>query len=130
MTKFIKKSFKKFKVIKEQFLIEGPMTLRRIYYVLLGKGLVKPSGKKGSPYKNLSKLLVKAREEGELDWKVIVDRTRRIIQRLTFPDYDEAFRWICEHYRKDSMLLQKNYVEVWIEKDAISGNVTNVTWDI
>ncbi len=127
---FYKKTLEKFRIIREQFEIEGAMTLRRIYYVLLGKGLIEPSGKKGSPYINLSKLLVKAREEGEIDWKVIVDRTRRIIKRWTFPDYDEAFEWLCEHYRKDSMLRQKNYVEVWIEKDAISGNVASVTWDI
>lgn len=127
---FRKKTLEKFRIIKEQYKIEGSMTLRRIYYVLLGKGLVKPSGKKDSPYVNLSKLLLKAREEGELDWKIIVDRTRRIIQRLTFSDYDEAFKWICKHYRRDSMLLQKKYCEVWIEKDAISGNVANETWFI
>ncbi|MBA7617441.1 hypothetical protein ES703_24755 [subsurface metagenome] len=127
---FYKKTLEKFRIIREQYRIEGAMTLRRIYYVLLGKGLIEPSGKKGSPYMSLSKLLVKAREEGEIDWKIIIDRTRRIIQRLTFPDYDEAFKWICKYYRKDSMLLQKNYVEVWIEKDAISGNVTNITWNI
>ncbi len=127
---FYKKSLEKFNIIKEQYKIEGSMTLRRIYYVLLGKGLVKPSGKKDSPYINLSKLLLEAREKGELDWKIIVDRTRRIIQRLTFPDYYEAFKWICKHYRRDSMLLQKKYCEVWIEKDAISGNVANETWFI
>ncbi|MBA7552860.1 hypothetical protein ES705_45437 [subsurface metagenome] len=127
---FYKKTLEKFQIIREQYKIEGSMTLRRIYYVLLGKGLVKPSGKKDSPYINLSKLLLKAREKGELDWKIIVDRTREIIQRPTFPDYDEAFKWICKHYRRDSMLLQKKYCEVWIEKDAISGNVSNETWFI
>ena len=125
---FYKKSFEKFRVIKEQYKIEGAMTLRRIYYVLLGKGLVKPSGKKDSPYQGLSELLLKAREEGEIDWKIMVDRTRRIIQRRTFENYDEAFKWTCKYYRKDSMLLQKKYCEVWIEKDAISGNVANETW--
>lgn len=130
MTKFIKKSFEKFDVIKEQFEIEGAMTLRRIYYILLGKGLIKPSGKKDSPYVSLSKLLVKAREEGKLDWRVMVDRARRIDQRLTFLNYDNAFNWICDNYRRDSMQLQNNYVEIWIEKDAISGNVVNETWNL
>lgn len=37
---FYKKSLEKFRIIKEQYKIEGSMTLRRIYYVLLGKGLV------------------------------------------------------------------------------------------
>lgn len=127
---FYKKSLEKFRIIKEQYKIEGAMTLRRIYYVLLGKGLVRPSGKKDSPYVSLSELLLKAREEGELDWKIIVDRTRNIIERLTFPNYNSAFTWLCENYRKNSMLLQKNYCEVWIEKDAISGNVAKETWDI
>ena len=79
---FYKKSLKKFQIIKEQYKIEGSMTLRRIYYVLLGKGLVKPSpktGKKSSPYKDLSELLLKAREEGEIDWHLsAVEIWRRV----------------------------------------------------
>lgn len=127
MATFSKKYLKKFEVIKEQYKIEGQMTLRRIYYLLLSKGL--QSIGQGA-YQYLSKKLLEAREEGYLDWDVLIDRARRIDQRLTFINFDHAFEWICQEYRKNSMLNQKNYVEVWIEKDAISSTIANVTWDL
>lgn len=127
MAMFSKKYLKKFEVIKEQYKIEGQMTLRRIYYLLLSKGL--QSIGQGA-YQYLSKKLLEAREEGYLDWDVLIDRARRIDQRLTFINFDHAFEWICQEYRKNSMLNQKNYVEVWIEKDAISSTIANVIWDL
>lgn len=123
---FNKKTIEKFEVIKEQYQIEGAMTLRRIYYVLLGKGLQKPGKER---YILLSKTLLKAREKGYISWNVIIDKTRRIDQRQTFEDFDEIFDLACETYVKDSMkLYQDKHVEVWIEKDAISNNVARVTW--
>ena len=125
---FYPKTIKKFEAIKEQYQIEGAMTLRRIYYVLLGKGLQKP-GKE--PYKSLSKILLKAREQGYIGWNVIIDKTRRIDQRQTFENFDEIFELVCRTYVKDSMrLYQDRHVEVWIEKDAISNNVAQITWDL
>ena len=124
---FSKKFLKKFEVIKQQYDIEGQMTLRRIYYLLLSKGL--QSVGQGA-YQYLSKKLLEAREEGYLDWDVLIDRARRVDQRLTFRDFNQAFNWMCEEYRKDSMLHQKNYVECWIEKDAVSSTVSNVTWGL
>jgi len=125
---FYKSTLKKFEAIKEQYKIEGAMTLRRIYYVLLGKGLQKPGKDR---YNSLSKTLLKAREEGYIDWNVIIDRTRRIDQRQTFDNFDEIFDVACRTYVKDSMeLYQDRHVEVWIEKDAISNNVAQITWDL
>jgi hypothetical protein len=124
---FYAKTLEKFEIIKQQYQIEGAMTLRRIYYVLLGKGLQSPGQ---AAYQNLSQQLLKAREQGYLPWAVMVDRARRIDQRFTFINFDKAFRWIREEYRKNSMLHQKNYVEVWIEKDAVSSIVVDTTWDL
>lgn len=123
---FYPKTIKKFETIKEQYQIEGAMTLRRIYYVLLGKGLVSNSK---YAYDNLSKQLLKARKEHYLDWDIIIDRSRRIEQRQTFESFDEIFETACRTYVKDSMeLYQDKHIEIWIEKDAIAGNVTAITW--
>lgn len=124
---FSRQFLEKFEVIKEQYKIEGPMTLRRVYYLLLGKRL--QSVGQGA-YQYLSKKLLEAREQGYLDWDVLVDRARRVDQRLTFRGFPQAFDWICEAYRKDSMVYQKNYVECWIEKDAVSSTVAAVTWNL
>lgn len=125
---FYKSNLKKFETIKEQYRIEGAMTLRRIYYVLLGKGLQKPGE---SSYQSLSKTLLKAREQGGIDWDIIIDKTRRIDQRQTFDSFDEIFDVACQTYVKDSMkIYQDKHVEVWVEKDAISNNITQITWDL
>lgn len=124
---FRKKSLRRLHIIKHQHQIEGAMTLRRIYYVLVGKGLIKPGANSYNAIKGLCK---DAREQGYLDWKVIVDRARRIEKRQTFENFDEIFKTACHSYRRDSMQDQKDYIEVWIEKDAVSKNILRVTYDL
>ncbi len=112
-----KKTLEKIEVIEKAFKEEGRLTLRRIYYILLSKGMITHS--KGS-YVNLSKLLTKLRESGSLDSDMIVDSHRDLIKSQTYKDFDEAFDQLCKGYYKDSMELQKQYVEVWIEKDTMT----------
>lgn len=124
---FYKDSLHRLDIIKQQADLEGPMTLRRIYYVLVGKSLIKP-GENG--YNSIRKLCKKARELGYLPWGLIVDRARRIEKRSTFDSFDEMFVAACKQYRRNTMLEQDNYVEVWIEKDAVSENVLKVTYGL
>jgi len=124
---FAKKVLKRIEIIKEAYNIEGSMTLRRCFYILVGKREIKNSK---SSYQGLSKLFVKARELNYLGWYIIEDRHRAIIERTTYSNFDKAFDVLCEYYRKNSMLLQDTYVEIWVEKDAISGVVSNLTWDL
>lgn len=111
-----KKTLQKINCIKEAYKVEGRMTLRRIYYILLSKRLLKHS--KGS-YAGLSKLMTKLREEGLIDPHIIVDRHREVIQRTTYSNFEEAISELCESYVRNSMLQQDRYVEVWIEKDTM-----------
>jgi len=124
---FGKINFERIEILKKQYKIEGGMTLRRCFYVLYGKGKI-PNKK--SAYQSLSKVLLKAREFGYLDWYVIVDRHRQILQRTTYSNFETAFDKLCKSYRTNSMLLQKNYVEVWIEKDAVANIVYDITYDL
>ncbi len=124
---FTKRVLRRFEVLEKSYEEEGSMTLRRCFYILVGKGLIKNSK---VSYNLLSKHLVRARESGIVDWDLLVDRHRTILQRTTYSTFDEIFEVACESYRKDSMKLQKNYVEVWIEKDAVSGIVYNYTHDL
>lgn len=50
-----------------------PLTLRQIYYQLVGKGF---SENKQSQYTMLSRLIKYARIDGHIDWKDVEDRTR------------------------------------------------------
>ena len=62
-----------------------PLTLRQIYYQLVSRQVIE---NKESAYKYLSRLLVKAREDGVIGYEDLVDRTRRpiIYQSLFNPE--------------------------------------------
>lgn len=122
-----KKSLQKIEIIKKQYEQEGEMTLRRCYYVLVSKHLI-PNSK--SSYILLSKLFKKARIEGLLPYECIVDTTRNIYRRTTYSSFQEAFEKLCERFRKDSLQEQDVYVEVWIEKEAISNLLYPITYSL
>lgn len=97
-----------------------PLTLRQIYYRLVAAGRI-PNRR--SAYNGLSAQLVKARENREVDERRVVDRSRSIID-LSY-DSPEEFLDDCES-AMDSYFVrrfwesQAYYVEVWVEKDALS----------
>jgi hypothetical protein len=112
-----------------QYKIEGEMTLRRCWYVLLSKQLVhehpdpKNQSQRNAPYRRLSQVLLKARINGDLPWDVMVDRTRRLDRPLTWESVDQAVTYILNGFRYDPMGDQNRYVEVWVEKDAVSTRI-------
>jgi hypothetical protein len=112
-----------------QYKVEGEMTLRRCWYVLLGKQLVhehadpKNQSQRNAPYRRLSHLLLNARISGDLGWEVIVDRTRRLDKPLTWATVEQAVNYVLETFRYDPMGEQERYVEVWVEKDAVSTRI-------
>ena len=110
------KTKKKIEIIKNAFEIEGRLTMRRIYYILLSHGRIKPSD---DAYRDLCSQAVKWREEGYVEPEMIIDRHRVMVKRPTYRDFDEAFETLCDYYARDSMLNQNKYVEVWIEKDTM-----------
>ncbi len=124
---FSKKVLERFAVLEKAYGEEGSMTVRRCFYILVGKNLIKNST--GS-YQLLSQHLVKARELGVVDWNLITDRHRTFLKRYTSNCFEDAFEEVCKDYRKNSMLLQDNYVEVWVEKDAVSGVIYEFTYGL
>jgi hypothetical protein len=102
-----------------------PLTLRQIYYRLVASGLI-PN--KRSAYNQLSKTLVKARENGEVDDTRIEDRARQVLKgKGGFDDPDQFvdamkswFKSAGERYNADLWADQPVFVEVWVEKDALS----------
>ena len=102
-----------------------PLTLRQIYYRLVSSGLI-PNNR--SAYNGLSSWLVTAREEGAIDDSKIEDRSRSVIagvQGYRSPGsfVESAKNWIHElgdDYHANLWASQDVYVEVWVEKDALS----------
>jgi len=104
-----------------------PLTLRQIYYQLVGKGFIE---NKVSQYGMLSNLLKWARIDGYINWDDIEDRVR------AFHDlrgWNDEYHFIKQElskflygYRRDLLQSQNKYLEIWIEKDALSSLFTRV----
>jgi hypothetical protein len=95
-----------------------PMTVRQVYYQLVSRQVIENSR---SAYQSVSKALVAARREGLIPWAHIEDRLRRprcAPMWSGLPDFAvTAAGW----YRRDVWKTQPARIEVWLEKDALSG---------
>lgn len=104
-----------------------PLTLRQIYYQLVGKGYIE---NKTSQYSMLSNLLKWARIDGYIPWEDIEDRGRvhhNLRGWYNSADYlKKTLGGYLRYYRRDLWKGQDKYVEVWIEKDALSSIFTRV----
>ena len=115
--------------IFEQY--DTKMTLRQIYYRLVVKLIIENTL---SQYKSLSHILVKARENGDVDYRMIEDRARTTIGGdFGYDDEDDfiqtkedEFNNSWERFSMPMWLNQPKYVEVWVEKDALSRLVSDV----
>ncbi len=95
-----------------------PMTVRQIYYQLVSRQVIKNNR---GQYQAVSKALVAARQEGTIPWEWIEDRLRRpreVSMWDGLPDFATA---ACSAYRRNVWDSQPVYLEVWLEKDALSG---------
>jgi hypothetical protein len=95
-----------------------PMTLRQCYYQLVSKQIIENN--RGS-YQALSKAIVEARKQEMIPWHWIEDRLRKPRHVLMFDDVPHFAESALGWYRRDVWPTQPRYVEVWLEKDALSG---------
>jgi len=114
---------------------EYPLTLRQVYYRLVAEDGGIDNTR--SNYNSLSSILVKAREREEVDYRRIEDRVRNTaIDHYALPGPMDLYDMMASHieyaaskYRRNPWLDQDNYVEVWLEKDALSTVVSRIATD-
>jgi hypothetical protein len=101
------------------YLAQGlRLTLRQLYYQLVSKNIIE---NKERSYKNLSSLVSDARLAGLLDWEAIEDRIRKPHRNSEFTDLGQLCQAALAAYRLPRWEGQDNYVELWVEKDALAG---------
>ena len=112
--------------ILEEYVEKGyTLTLRQLYYQLVSRGIIPNADKE---YKKISKVLGEGRMAGIVDWESIEDRLRRPKKPYVVAGIDDAIVDAWRTYRTDLHEMQPDaYVEVWIEKDALSSIVSRVT---
>jgi hypothetical protein len=72
-------------------------------------------------YKMLGSVINDARLAGLIDWDAMEDRTRELVQHPTWNSPQEIIKSAYHSFRRDLWERQPNYVEVWVEKDALVG---------
>jgi hypothetical protein len=101
-----------------------PMTVRQVFYQATVQSLVK---KAESGYGKVKTDLAIMRRDGSLSYDWLADNTRWQRKPRTFSSVEEALRDTAAFYRKNLWTAATSYVEIWLEKDALSGVVYPVT---
>ena len=96
----------------------NPMTVRQVYYQLVSRQVIE---NKRTMYQKVSNILVDARKEGAIPWEWVEDRLRRPRSVSMWGDLADFAETAQRSYRRDVWDKQGGYVEVWLEKDALSG---------
>lgn len=111
-------------IIEEYRRAGYKLTLRQLYYQLVSRDIIT---NKDAEYKKLGTLLVKGRMAGIVDWEAIEDRIRRLFLPYWVFDITDAINNTVKQYRLDRMDNQDVYIELWVEKDALSGVLRKIT---
>lgn len=92
------------------------LTLRQAYYQLVARGYI-PNNERS--YKNIGNLINDGRLAGLIDWYAITDRTRNLRGNNHWNTPADVINSARYSYLLDKWEGQPNYVEVWVEKDAL-----------
>jgi hypothetical protein len=99
------------------------VTLRQLYYQFVARDII-PN--RQSEYKRLGAIVNDARLAGLIDWDYLQDRTRSLSRLLHWDEPAGVIHSAAEGYHRELWKGQENYIEVWIEKDALIGVIEGV----
>lgn len=94
------------------------LSLRQLYYQLVSRNLITNEERS---YKNLGVLVSDARLAGKIDWDMIKDRGREVIENPHWTTPAQFMEQAAPQYRFDLWEDQDCYVEVMVEKQALEG---------
>jgi hypothetical protein len=101
-----------------------PMTVRQLFYQATVLGLIE---KTEAGYAKVQTDLVRLRRSGELPYGYLTDSTRYQRKPDSYQSIGHALEETASFYRRDLWAAADSYVEVWIEKDALSGVIYPIT---
>ena len=105
------------------------LTLRQLYYQFVSRDLI-PNQQ--TEYKRLGSIINDGRLAGLIDWSAIEDRTRNLKNLSHWDSPRDIIDSAVHSYRRDHWEGQSNYVEIWCEKEALSGIFEQAAnrWDV
>lgn len=93
------------------------LSLRQLYYQFVAKAIIENTERS---YKRLGNIITDARMAGQVSWNAIEDRGRSCYAHHPQPDPTAVLDGVEFGYSEDFWEDQEYYVEVWVEKDALS----------
>ncbi len=105
----------------------APITVRGAFYQAVNRGLVPKDETKG--YRLVQRRLLKLRESLDVPYGWITDGSRTVYGHIRYRNADEFARSVKTRYRQDYWADADEYVEIWIEKEALAGVVRPVVVD-
>lgn len=110
--------------IIEEYTSQGyRLTLRQLYYQFVARGYLL---NKQTEYNRLGSIINDARLTGDIDWDSLTDLTREMTENAHWSSPRGIVAACRDQYQIDKWATQPNYVEVWIEKDALAGVIEPV----
>jgi hypothetical protein len=94
------------------------LSLRQLYYQFVARNHIENSEKS---YKNLGNLISDARLAGLLDWSIIKDRGREVVENPHWTTPNDILDAAAHSFRIDKWEDQPNHVMVMVEKQALEG---------
>ncbi len=105
--------------------MEWPVTVRQVAYQAFVNELT--ASMEDTEYDKVQRMILALRRLGELPYTAIADRTRIPDQPSMWSNASSIVAACAEQYRQDYWENQTERVEVWVEKDALTGVVRKVT---
>ena len=121
-----KKSLQVMDFIESVLRENNPMTVRQVYYQCVATHLIE---NKLTMYNKISMLLVEMRQTGRVPWEWIEDRIRKPRQVSMWGGLESFKETAIQAYRRDVWETQDTLLEIWLEKDALSGIFETITTD-
>ena len=110
--------------IKTVLTADNPMTVRQVFYQLVVRSVI---DKTEADYQSVViRLLTDMRMSGEIPFAWIVDESRRTRNTRTFDTVTDALNDTAKFYRRSALRESDVYIEIWSEKEALSG----IIWDV
>ncbi len=103
------------------------LSLRQLYYQLVARDEIENSTRS---YKRIGDLVSNARLAGLVDWEMIEDRNRESIMPNHWESPAQIVRAAAQQFRIARWEGQTTYIEVMVEKDALSGILAPVCRDL
>jgi hypothetical protein len=107
-----------------------PVTVRQAFYLAVSAGVIE---KTENAYKQtVCRLLAEMRRAHDLPFHWIADNTRWMRKPVSYDSLEAALDSTAQLYRRDLWNEQADYVEIWLEKDALAGVMYPMTeqWDV